>query len=177
MGEDSPKKQHGSYTWVIPLIAVFVVTAAVIMGLFVFNEQVPLDTVPEPPEELPPAQTLYRNYCATCHGADGLGVARRYPPLVDTHWVLEDSERLVLITLHGLTGPIEVRGQTYDDYMPPLGHRLSDEEIAHLLTYVRNSWGNDAGAITADEVSQTRQDHPHPRDPWTAEELADRNAP
>lgn len=78
-----------------------------------------------------------------------------YPPLVKTEWVNGDKERLIQITIQGLSGKIEVNGITYNNIMPPNGH-LSDQEIADVLTYIRQSFGNDAGEITVDEVQRVR---------------------
>lgn len=173
--ESSPPGQpHSAYSWVIPIVTVVVVVAAVVMGLMLDAHRVPLDHVPEPPAQLPPADQLYDQYCATCHGADGEGGAQRYPPLVDTPWVLEEDERLILIVLHGLRGPIEVHDRVYDDIMPPMGHQLSNEEIALILSYIRTSWGNDGSPIGADDVAQIRNEYPAPRDIWTVESLQER---
>ncbi len=171
---DFPGRRHSAYSWIIPLITTVVVVAAVVMGLMLDTRRVPLDHIPEPPSVIPPAETLYRQHCAACHGADGQGVPGRYPPLVDTRWVLEDDERLILIVLHGLRGPIEVHGELYDELMAPLGHRLSDEEIAAILSYVRHSWGNEAPAISADDVAEVRGAFPAPRSPWTVDTLQQR---
>ena len=174
MSDHTPDHRHGSYSWLIPIATIVVVVGAVLAGLFLFNEPVPIDTIPEPPEEIPPGEVLYRQHCANCHGGSGGGVPNRYPPLVDTRWVLEDSERLILIVLHGMIGPIEVRGQVYDEYKPPLAHQLSDAEIATVLTYIRSSWGNEAPPIGEEEVARTRRAYPQPRDPWTVEALQER---
>ena len=172
--ERPPTQGSGAaYSWLIPILTVFVVVAAVVLGLMLHNERPDPATIPEPPDELPPAETLYNQYCAGCHGADGEGRRGRYPPLVDTRWVLGNTERLILINLYGLRGPIEVRGQSYDDVMPGLGSRLSDEELAEILTYIRNSWGNEAPPITADDVARVRQQYPPPRGLFTAEDLED----
>jgi mono/diheme cytochrome c family protein len=90
-------------------------------------------------------------HCVTCHQATGEGITsgeiNLYPPLVGSPWVTGSEERLVKLTLHGLWGPIEVAGKTYDPTkgVPPMTAfkaLLTDEELAAVLTFVRNSWGN-----------------------------------
>ena len=100
-------------------------------------------------------------HCSTCHQADGQGLAKVYPPLAGTKWVLGDEERLIKLTLHGLFGDIEVKGVPYSikTGTPPMtafGALLNNQEIADVLTYVRNSWGNEAPAIRAETVKRVR---------------------
>ncbi len=171
-GDDfPPDEQHSAYSWLIPIITVVVVAAAVIVGLLIQAQLEEPEGPPAPPDELPPAEDLYVRHCAGCHGEDGQGIQARYPSLVDTHWVLEDEQRLILLTLHGLRGPIEVHGRTYDDFMPGFGRRLSNDEIAAILTYIRSSWNNDGDEITVEQVHEMRQAYPIDRGPWTADEL------
>ncbi len=169
-----PGAAGGSYTWLIPIVTVVVVVGAVVVGLVIQSDLPAPDEIPEAPEELPTGEELYVRHCTQCHGRDGLGVARRYPPLVDTDWVLRDDERLILVTLYGLRGPIEVRGERYDDVMPGFSRHLSNEEAAILLTYIRTSWGNDGDEISADDVAAVRERYPPPDDPWTMERLDER---
>lgn len=114
--------------------------------------------------------------CITCHGASGYGILGSYPPLVKSPWVLEDERRLIRIVLHGLQGPIEVRGLPYDGQMEPRGKLLDDQQVADVLTYVRNAWGNQAPPIDPDLVAEVRQQHAGRLEPWTVRtlELADR---
>ncbi|GAB3900357.1 PVC-type heme-binding CxxCH protein [Spirosoma agri] len=98
-------------------------------------------------------------YCTTCHQPDGKGLtASGFPPLTGTNWVSGNEERLIKIALKGLMGPIEVVGKTYPGQVPmtPFGGLLKDNEIAAVLTYVRNSFGNSAPAIRPDKVKQVR---------------------
>lgn len=97
--------------------------------------------------------------CSTCHQPDGQGLAASgFPPLADTNWVLGDEERLIKLVLKGLQGPIEVQGEEYPGQVPmtPFEGMLNDEEVAAVLTFVRNSFGNEAPAITPEEVSEVR---------------------
>ena len=99
-------------------------------------------------------------YCGTCHQFDGSGLsASGFPPLKGTKWVLGSPERLIKLTLNGLFGPIEVLGETYPGQVPmtPYQALLNDEEIASVLTYIRNSFGNKADVITPEQVAQVRE--------------------
>jgi mono/diheme cytochrome c family protein/glucose/arabinose dehydrogenase len=98
-------------------------------------------------------------YCGTCHQPDGKGLAASgFPPLTGTNWVSGNEERLIKIALKGLMGPIEVVGKSYPGQVPmtPFGGLLKDNEIAAVLTYVRNSFGNQASAISPALVKKVR---------------------
>ncbi|QJW89274.1 c-type cytochrome [Spirosoma taeanense] len=98
-------------------------------------------------------------YCTTCHQPDGKGLtASGFPPLTGSNWVTGNEERLIKLALKGLLGPIEVAGKTYPGQVPmtPFGGLLKDDEIAAVLTYVRNSFGNKAPAILPDQVKKVR---------------------
>ncbi len=114
--------------------------------------------------------------CNTCHRDHGRGVTGIYPPLVASEWVLEEPERLIKLTLHGLWGPIQVAGKRYEPAggVPPMtavGLFYTDEEIAAVLTYVRNSWGNDAPAVDTSTVARIRGETRGRRKFYTPEEL------
>ena len=102
-------------------------------------------------------------HCATCHQPQGTGLANIYPPLSGSPWVTGSEERLIKLTLHGLWGKITVNGTTYDPALgvPPMTAfkaLLKDDELAGVLTYIRNSWGNKAPAITAGSVKKIREE-------------------
>ncbi|MES2874098.1 MAG: PVC-type heme-binding CxxCH protein [Bacteroidota bacterium] len=112
-------------------------------------------------EQLISGKALYarEGACITCHQADGKGLpASGFPPLAGTNWVLGNEDRLIKVVLNGLYGPMEVLGTRYPGQVPmtPFGNMLKDEEIAAVLTYVRNSFGNKASAITPDKVKAVR---------------------
>ncbi len=99
-------------------------------------------------------------YCMTCHQVDGGGLGPSgFPPLQGTKWVLGSEERLIKLTLKGLMGPIEVKGKTYPGQVPmtPYGGMLNDDEVAAVLTYVRNSFGNEASVIYPEKVKSVRE--------------------
>jgi mono/diheme cytochrome c family protein len=110
------------------------------------------------------------NSCASCHQTDGQGVAGAYPPLKGSDWVTGDPRILARILLHGLQGPISVRGRDYSGAMPAWSS-FSSEEIAGVMTYVRNSWGNEAGEVSAELVSDVRRAVGRRNSPWTQDEL------
>jgi mono/diheme cytochrome c family protein len=98
-------------------------------------------------------------YCATCHQEDGNGLsASGFPPISRTKWATENEDRLIKLTLQGLLGPIEVRGKKYDGQVPmtQFGGLLNDQEMADVLTYVRNAFGNKASVISAEKVKEVR---------------------
>ena len=103
---------------------------------------------------------VYRVLCAACHMPDGRGVPGVIPPLAGADYLLEDRPRAVRIILQGLSGPVTVNGASYNNLMPPLDAVLSDTQVADVLTYVTNSWGNTGDAFDPDFVSRVR---PQPR--------------
>ncbi len=114
--------------------------------------------------------------CVSCHQPTGLGLPGAFPPLADSDWVLGDKERIIKISMHGLMGEIEVNGDKYNGVMiapgvPP--GSLTDQQIADVLTYIRNDWGNSASAVSPEEVANVR-DFVKDRGQmqmWTAAEL------
>lgn len=97
--------------------------------------------------------------CNTCHQPDGEGLTSSgFPPLAGTDWVLGDEERLIKLVLKGIQGPIEVLGEEYPGQVPmtAFGGMLNDEEVAAVLTYVRNAFGNEASAVTPEKVKEVR---------------------
>lgn len=121
--------------------------------------------------ELLPARSEYRTHCSACHGRNGAGAPRLYPPLRGSSWVNGDPEIPIRAVLHGLEGPITVEGEEFMNKMTPLGDRLADKQIARILTYVRASWGNTAPPVTEAEVARVRAATAGRSEPWTAPEL------
>ena len=104
---------------------------------------------------------VYRRegHCITCHQEKGQGLpAAQFPPLAESEWVVGQPERLIALTLHGLLGPMEVKGKTYQGLVPMTPFKgLKDDEIAAVLTYVRNAFGNQAPMIGPDTVRAVRE--------------------
>jgi mono/diheme cytochrome c family protein len=113
---------------------------------------------------------LYSQQCAACHQPTGLGVAGVFPPLVDSRWVEGNEEVPIRILLHGMVGPVVVRGNTYNGNMPAFGAQLNDQRLAAILTFIRQEWGNEASEVTPERVAQTRAAVTRAQ-PWTAAEL------
>lgn len=100
-------------------------------------------------------KTIYTTYCLACHQADGSGVPGLNPPLIKTKWVLGDKKQLITILLKGMDEPIEVDGEEYSNVMASHAF-LKDQEVADVLNYVRNSFGNKASGVTSAEVKAVR---------------------
>lgn len=120
---------------------------------------------------------VYATVCAACHMANGLGLPGAFPPLAGSEWVTGSEERLIRIVLHGLQGPVKVKGVDFNSMMPPTGRvpgsgfNLSDDRIAHVLTYIRQEWGNQAGPIAPEKVAAVHAKEAARSKPWTAAEL------
>ncbi|MEW6704080.1 MAG: cytochrome c [Pseudomonadota bacterium] len=100
---------------------------------------------------------VYAARCAACHQAGGSGLPGVFPPLAGSEWVLGKPSTLVALVLHGASGPLTVRGRTYDGAMPGFGAQLPDAELAAVLTHLRSQWGHSAEPVTADMVAEVRQ--------------------
>lgn len=137
---------------------------------------------PKPPEIslFDRGARIYRNQCSQCHQAEGNGVAGVYPPLAGADWVTGHPQVIARILINGLNGPIEVLGNTYNGNMPafgPNGLALNDRDIAAVITYVRQEWGNSASEVTPDMISQYVADYGSRTAPWKAAELKENLGP
>lgn len=101
-------------------------------------------------------EQLYSQYCANCHQLNGKGDGTRNPPLAGSEWVTGDKKRLMQVVIHGLNGPITVKGAGYNEVMPAHAY-LNDRQLASILSYIRQSWGNNAGFITTNEIPRNRK--------------------
>jgi glucose/arabinose dehydrogenase/mono/diheme cytochrome c family protein len=101
-------------------------------------------------------EKIYNTYCASCHQRNGKGAEGRFPPLVDASWVKGDKAKLINVLLNGLEGNIEVNGVGYNGVMPKHAF-LTDEEVAGVLTYIRQKFGSMKDEITIEEVSEQRK--------------------
>ena len=98
-------------------------------------------------------------FCSTCHQIDGKGLpASGFPPLANSEWVLDNDERLIKLTLKGLQGPITVLGKDYPGQVPmtPFEGMLNDDEMAAVLTYIKNAFGNKGAPILKEDVKKLR---------------------
>ena len=94
---------------------------------------------------------LYEQHCGACHQVNGKGLPGAFPPLADSDYLMADKQRAISIPLNGLNGKISVNGQTYNAAMPPFSY-LKDQDVANIMTYVMNAWGNKGGAVSLNDV-------------------------
>ncbi len=128
------------------------------------------------PARVHPGAAVYEMGCLPCHQPGGKGLPGVYPPLVGSEWVKGDATRLAKIVLHGLAGPIHVAGQSYGTGpaavpMPAMGG-LTDEQVADVLSHVREAFGDGAPPVPVDLVRAVRAQAGERDTPWTADELA-----
>lgn len=97
--------------------------------------------------------SLYAMTCAACHGAQGQGVPGAFPALAGNSLLDGPADPIVHIVRSGLIGPVDVNGQHYNGAMPAFGGRLSNEQLAAILSYVRSAWGNHGDAVTAAQIA------------------------
>ena len=99
-------------------------------------------------------KVVYMTYCTSCHMEDGNGLQGAFPSLVKTG-NLNDKNKLVKIVLQGMRGPIMVKGVKYDTEMAAIN--MSDQEVADVINYIRNSWGNKAPQIKVTNVTSAKK--------------------
>jgi nitrite reductase (NO-forming) len=110
-------------------------------------------------EQVAAGKALFEGTCSVCHQASGAGLPGVFPPLAKSDYLATDPKRAIGVLLHGLSGKVTVNGAEYNSVMPPM-NQLNDDEVANILTYVLNSWGNPGGRIQADEVKNVRAQKP-----------------
>ena len=115
-------------------------------------------------------RTIYENNCGLCHNNDGKGKPGQAPPYVGSDWVTGSPNRMIRIPLSGLSGPVQVNGTEWNLSMPAMGATLSDDDLAGVLTYIRQTFGNKASPITPEQVKKVKAEiGAHAA--WTAQEL------
>ena len=102
---------------------------------------------------------VFLQTCFACHQPTGLGLPGVFPPLAKSDYLMADKARSIMGVIKGNTGPMKVNGTDYNGVMPPV--MLSDEQIANVLTYVRNSFGNEGEAVTVEEVRKVHAEIAH----------------
>jgi len=115
---------------------------------------------------------LYGTSCGACHKPHGKGLENMAPSLVKSDWVNGSISRLIGVAVHGLSGPIKVNGIPVKDVppiMPPHSY-MKDEQLADILTYVRNAWGNRGELVQVNQISTYKSAHERVL-PWTEEEI------
>ncbi len=101
---------------------------------------------------------VYMGLCTACHQPNGMGLPLAFPPLAKSDYMLADRDRAVRTVLKGLSGPVTVNGVTINSVMPPQEAVLTDRQVADVLTYVFNTWGNEGEAFKADQVKAIRNE-------------------
>jgi mono/diheme cytochrome c family protein len=109
--------------------------------------------------------------CQACHGLEGRGIPGYAPPLAGASWLNGDATPAILIVLHGYDATSEPGAPYLSARMPAHGQHVTDAELAALLTWLRNQWGNRAPAITAEQVASIRAGFSSRSRPWTPAEL------
>jgi nitrite reductase (NO-forming) len=112
-------------------------------------------------EQQKAGEALFAGTCSVCHQPNGQGLEGVFPPLAKSDFLMADLKRAIGIVLNGLTGPVTVNGKAFNSVMPPMS-QLNDDEVANILTYVRNSWGNQDAQVSASEVAEIRKSTKRP---------------
>lgn len=138
----------------MPLSFLFFLTST---ALFCQTKQSPRKTFS--PQQLSSSitrgKTLYVKYCLTCHQSDGGGVPNMNPPLIQSSYVSGDKYILIKILLNGFSERIDIEGESYSNNMPAQNF-LKDNQIADVLNYIRNNFGNKAAPVESAEVTSIR---------------------
>jgi cbb3-type cytochrome c oxidase subunit III len=98
-------------------------------------------------------EQVYTANCSACHGAGGAGTPGVFPPLAGNAMVTGSPDKVIAAVKNGLTGATTINGKTYNGAMPAWKGKLSNAEIASVITYIRSSWGNKASAVTEAQVA------------------------
>jgi nitrite reductase (NO-forming) len=113
-------------------------------------------------QQIKAGEALFNGTCSVCHQMSGEGLPNVFPPLAKSDFLMSDKKRAIGIALNGLSGPVNVNGNAFTSVMPPMS-QLNDDEIANILTFVMNSWGNEALAVSAEEVAAIRAETKRPQ--------------
>jgi len=108
-------------------------------------------------EQIEAGGRLYAANCAACHQPEGQGIDGAFPPIAASDYLLSDVDRAIRVVTNGLSGPIEVNGAAYNGVMPAV--RLSEYDVANVVTYILNSFGNDGGVVSPERVVRARSSH------------------
>ncbi|HSP84071.1 MAG TPA: cytochrome c [Gillisia sp.] len=99
---------------------------------------------------------VYNDFCVTCHLSNGKGVPGNFPPLDGSNWLTNKRTESIHAIKYGLSGPIEVNGESYNSVMVPMG--LSDQEVADVMNYIGNTWSNAMkNPVTVEEVTAVKK--------------------
>ena len=121
--------------------------------------------------EAPDGWEVYAENCLACHQADGKGLPKTIPPLAGSEWLSGQPDRLIALTLDGVRDAQDVEGVEYRGVMPACKNTLNDSQIAAVLTYIRQTWGNNSSTVTALEVRKVRRATNSHNTFWTSKDL------
>ncbi len=99
-----------------------------------------MNTISQKEESIERGYNVYKKDCKICHKPDGLGKSNKYPPLANSDWLFKNPAKAIEAIKYGLEGEIIVNGVSYNEKMKP--RSLSDQQIADVMNYILNSWGN-----------------------------------
>jgi mono/diheme cytochrome c family protein len=186
----NPEAEPTSAPTTVPMWLIVVMLLLLFLGAWYFDARggwfapkvyAPYVSIPDlerfqPPksgeEWRPRGKALFESNCALCHNTDGSGKPGQAPPLAGSEWVLAPGvNRLIRIPQVGLAGPIKVKGQEWNLNMAGMGAAYSDEQLADVLSYIRNSFGNKASVVTAEQVKKVRAELGGRSQPLSADEL------
>ena len=114
-------------------------------------------------------KAVYSRTCIACHQPTGLGLPPVFPPLAGSEWIAKGASIAVRNITNGMMGPVTVKGVTYNSVMPPVSG-VTDKDIADVVTYVNNSWGNTGPTVTEAEVTAIKKKYADRKTMWTAAE-------
>jgi mono/diheme cytochrome c family protein len=191
--ELAPKPDDGGHYRMLPLVLLFVFSGLIFYaGTYlnhfsghydskIFDENGHPSNVAGAAVKIDPLVLGKRNFeqvCASCHQLTGAGVEGIYPPLAGSEWVNGSPERVIRIVLHGLKGPVQVKGKAYGAAAMPVfgkipgsGYNWNEDRIAAVLTYIRQSWGNQSGPITSEQVAAVLTKEGAHKE-WSSDELS-----
>ena len=165
----------------LALVSFLFIAGCNIKGFFVHLEDEPVFVDPNAKKEVAgaggstqaggPGAPIFAKICATCHQGNGKGLPGTYPSLAGSAFATGESTVPIRIVLHGFKGKISRGGKDYNGLMAPWKDSMTDQEIADVLTYVRSRWGNNAPAVTPDEVKAVREKTASRMKGWEESEL------
>src|SRR5438132_4119650 len=144
---------HAPLGWITR--SVLALIAGGLMSHFLARAAEAAATGPDTDKQIARGKLLYIQSCIVCHQANGQGTPGTFPPLAKSDFLGANRERVIKGLCEGLSGTITVNGAVYNGFMPPAV--LNDQQLADVLTFVLNSWGNDGSVISADEVKRLRE--------------------
>jgi mono/diheme cytochrome c family protein len=147
--------------------SLLLITSIVSLGTSAFGQAPAAAAAPEQMEE---GKKVYMMVCVACHQPTGMGLPPVFPPL-NTEYTTGSPERFAAMILKGNIGPMTINGQQYNNVMPGQEAMLTDDKIAAVMTYTRQSFGNNAPPVTAELVAAARKKFADRKTPWTEAEL------